>query len=158
MNPREDPQCSNKIWRTKLPKPKILELQDARSLFPFYGMISSGLGWEGEVGESSNPRFHGEISIGEDEVRERKKKNVMLQTVWFSRLKTARGDPKAEIKTLVELSLKNESARAVYPFRPSGWFQRRGPKMQQKTSLTPERIFWVGLRLECFSRGFRTPN
>ena len=36
---------------------------------------------------------------------------------------------------------ENESARAVYPFRPSGWFQRGVPKMQQKTSLTPERNF-----------------
>ena len=35
---------------------------------------------------------------------------------------------------------ENESARAVYPFRPSGWFQRGGSKMQQKSSLMPERI------------------
>ena len=47
----------------------------------------------------------------------------------------------AEIKTLVKLTGKNESARAVRVLCLSGWFQRRGLKMQQKSSLTPERIF-----------------
>ena len=48
---------------------------------------------------------------------------------------------------------KKESARAVYPFRPSGWFQRGGSKMQQKSSLMPERILDlapVGMLFEGF--------
>ena len=60
----------------------------------------------------------------------------------------------AEIKTLVKLTGKNESARAVYPFRPSGWFQRGGSKMQQKSSLMPERILDlspVGMLFKGFS-------
>ena len=63
----------------------------------------------------------------------------------------------AEIKTLVELTEKKESARAVYPFRPSGWFQRRGPKcnkFQPDARLDQN----LGVRLEWFLGLFRTPN
>ena len=63
--------------------------------------------------------------------RERERESDLGKTVQFSRLKSTKGDPKAEIKTNVELTEKVESARAVYPFRPSGWFQRGDSKMHK---------------------------
>ena len=71
-----------------------------------------------------------------------------------SRLKATKEDLRAVVKTLVNRSGKNESTRADCPYRPSGWFQRRGSKTAQKTSRTPEQIFGqaaVGLTFRGFS-------
>ena len=92
------------------------------------------------MGESSNPRFNGEKTLGKMKFSERKRETDLGRKLCKPVIRKQQRRSMAKIKTLVKLTEKNESARAVYPFRPSGWFQRGVPKMQQKTSLTPERI------------------
>ena len=83
------------------------------------------------MGESSNPRFNGEKSLGKMKFSERKRETDLGRKLCKPVIRKQQRRSMAEIKTLVELTEKKESARAVYPFRPSGWFQRGGSKMQQ---------------------------
>ena len=80
------------------------------------------------------------FQVEKKEFRERKGKNGILKTVLISRLKQLRKDPTVYTAPRVNHLKFFESARADYPNRPSGWFQRRSFKNEKKSSLMPERI------------------
>ena len=107
---------------------------------------------------ASNPRFHGEELKEEDEFRERKK-DFDSGTKWQKPVyKMQQRSGPIRLKHVYKKSGRKINRLGRFRIRPSGWIQRA--TLNTVSEIQPEAQVGIlqGLRLDGFSRGFRTPN